>query len=228
MKETKLYQTITSSRWGKAVLVGLGTIFLGALGSGLWDVFLRDFLNLLAFSLLKVIGSVYSGYLDSLHADIADGCVDRFSTLPHMIIVVFVCMFPWMAIWQLRRKARSYEAKYATPTQPHDTKTADEKVADTKKTVLKFTIIMSIFAVFITITYLVYAARVEYASRGAVYLDRSIDIIAPHIPATDVLRFRAAFRSIKTTVDFHKLDSELKEIAEKAKVELPKFRSLGK
>jgi hypothetical protein len=226
MEDIKIVKALLASKWGKPVLTILGTIFLGALGSGLWDVFLRDLMNLLAFSLLKIVGTVYAGYLDNLHAEIARGCIDRFSSLPYLVVVVFFCSFPWAAISLMRLRLRYFEKQYVESRQSSEVSTADEVLAYHKNLIRKFTIILSIFAIFMSTAYVTLAARDFYANNGAIYLDRSIEIVAPYISASDVLRLRAAFRSIKSTDDFHKLDSELKSIAKKTKVELPKFRSL--
>ena len=168
MKDKKFYRALSATRWGKPLLTALGTIFLGAIGSGLWDAFLRDFISLLAFALLKLIGSVYSGYLDGLHANIAKGCVDRFSALPYVLIVTFICIFPWMAIRMLRHQVQSISAQYVKPTQTFEVITTDAMVADLKKTLSRFTMIMSILAIFVSTAYIAIAARDVYANGGAI------------------------------------------------------------
>jgi cell division protein FtsL len=234
-KQTELSNNIISSKpMIKVVIITLTTIFLGALGSGLWDVFLRDIVIFLGNTLLKIIGFVYSGYLDDLHANIANGNIDRYSEFLYIMLIMVCCILPWFAIVHFQYTMRSEEEKLDEFMRSDNDITLEERIKKFKKKtdILKQKIkllirIEGVLAAFSTLIFISLATRDIYATNGAIYLDRSIEIVAPHISSTDVLQLRAAFRSIKTTADFHNLNLKLKQIAKDAKVELPRFNSIG-
>lgn len=233
-KGKKQSSIIYSKQKVKVVVFVFTTIFLGALGSGLWEIFLKDVFNYLGNTLLKLIGAVYSGFLDNLHADIARGDIDRYSLFPYIMLIVIFCCMPWWLIVYSRYMMRSLDAEFDRMMLPDNNISIEERTerlikrtGKLKNSVKILIRTMLVLAVIITLNLISSATRDVYATSGAIYLDCSIEIVAPYISSTDVLQLRAAFRSIKTTADFHSLDLKLKQIAENAKVGLPKFNSIG-
>ncbi len=62
-----------------------------------------------------------------------------------------------------------------------------------------------------------------YTRDAAIFVDRSIEILAPTIPPEKVLQLRAKYRSVDSAQKFYELHDELQTIAKEKNVTLPKF-----
>ncbi|MBW2663783.1 MAG: hypothetical protein JRD93_17845 [Deltaproteobacteria bacterium] len=71
-------------------------ILLGAIGSGVWDLFLRDLLLFCGRKTLMLLGSLYSA--DRLYRYTGQGDVDYFGMMPFVFLMMFVSVFPWYAL----------------------------------------------------------------------------------------------------------------------------------
>ncbi len=65
-----------------------------------------------------------------------------------------------------------------------------------------------------------------HAAKAAMFVERSIIILAPQLDPADVLRLQASFRSIETAEDFYNLEEELRLIAARSNIDLPEFDSI--
>ncbi|MGD1396438.1 hypothetical protein ACP6IB_26525 [Vibrio harveyi] len=66
----------------------IGTVLLGALGSGLWELFLADALVFIGKGILSILSSLSSTYLDSLYKNIWKG--SDYSYLHEIYVLTFV------------------------------------------------------------------------------------------------------------------------------------------
>jgi len=75
-------------------------IFVGAIGSGLWDVFLKDIVFNIGGVFVKIFSSIYSGYFDSLYENVGRQ-IDILLYLPGIVILACVILSPAYAYSKL-------------------------------------------------------------------------------------------------------------------------------
>ncbi|MCH8011512.1 MAG: hypothetical protein IIA61_06130 [Candidatus Marinimicrobia bacterium] len=73
MKNNKIYKIIVGTS---------GVIFLGALGSGLWEEFLKPLFHTIISLEVKISSKISGGYLDSLYEYVGNGDKSTFSIVP--------------------------------------------------------------------------------------------------------------------------------------------------
>jgi hypothetical protein len=77
--KSKTLEFIRNNRSAQAAVWVLGTIFLGALGSGLWELALRDIFTGLGNLTLRFISTIWGGYVDLLHKKVGKLSTDILS-----------------------------------------------------------------------------------------------------------------------------------------------------
>jgi len=68
----------------------IATVFLGAIGSGLWERFLSPFFDSLQLKIAQAISSIYSGYLDSIYEDAAQQLSGRYVNGDSSILILYI------------------------------------------------------------------------------------------------------------------------------------------
>ncbi len=76
--------------WLRAIVALVGTVFLGAVGSGLWDLFLRNLFLTTFTRIASGIGKLSSSYLDGLHDHIGQAQQTELMALPFGLLITFV------------------------------------------------------------------------------------------------------------------------------------------
>lgn len=209
----------------------IGALFVGALGSGFWEVALRDPFFWLGRRLLEFVASLMSGYLDSLYAQVGAAYTDSFSILPFVALAsVSICTPPFVVLsLHLTFKQLSHRVlRTVTPEDHLTTAELKSKIAKQMKRlrILLYYVLTPI--VFATVLMLIsLAAKSIYIRQAANWLDRSIDIVAPLVSEEERLVLRSEFRGINTAANFYVLYDKLNAISARNGRELPKFEPIG-
>jgi heme/copper-type cytochrome/quinol oxidase subunit 2 len=190
----------------KYVKVGLGiigTIFLGAIGSGLWELFLSGFIRWLGSSIIGLAASVSQVYLDSLHKDIWRGA--EISILKEIYIIVFVIylVVPIITVISVNKlKARkSSESKERTKNSPNI------YLLSVVLTAVLFSLMLKVW-------------KTEYAINISSAMRANIDILSPAIDSGERLNLLAMLSNIKDQHSAITLQAELIKIAEEKQVKI--------
>jgi hypothetical protein len=189
-------------------LIGIiGTIFLGALGSGLWQIVLsplvykvgKVFLNLLSPFFIFFINNIYIEIAKGLHEShslallglFVGGCTGFLGT------IVFIHIY-------LRNKVGS-------------DKSLPNLLANKK---IYYTWVMA--AVF-SISFLTGSYFIEgYVNVSITRFEQTLDICSPYITQSEVLEFRSQFAQIKSRIDYENIINSLRDIAKDNKLCLPR------
>jgi hypothetical protein len=102
----------------------------------------------------------------------------------------------------------------------------DQRIAEIDKERRRGLQVVLPLAILITLFYSSTFYAKAHAYRAAIFVDRSIAILAPHIESGTVLQLTAAFRSIEDASDFYSLEDELRSIADSKSISLPEFESV--
>jgi hypothetical protein len=207
--------------WALKGLLGLiGALLLNALGNGVWEWFLRDFLNWSGTALLKSGASLMAGYVDTLHQRI--GLTLSNDTMAPTLAQSFFAVMPASAFaaWLLLHRAeRRTAVDVATPAvSRHARKAALRRrllllIAVTVGLMMPATGLMLIEA--------------NYTRRAALWAERSIEIVAPAISENERLLLRAQLRAVQSADQFYKLYDRIRALKVPDGLKLPTFEPIG-
>lgn len=227
----------------------LGLIILGISTSALWDL-MKGTSGVLRNAILRVLVFVFHSYVDIIHQDIGKADTDRSMMVGYALLIMFsytlsVCTFylikhgPLVDIFLVRIKTWLENSESDTsiskemPKSGEDEEDEEDETEQSLKEVenparwsmkrialMYFTLIMLV--IFLLYGY-VATFRDGYARAATIYIDRSIDIIAPSIPPDKVLQLRAKYRSVDSAQKFYELHEELQTLAKEKNIQIPRF-----
>ncbi|EJG1830609.1 hypothetical protein ACUVJI_20455 [Vibrio parahaemolyticus] len=205
--------TVTHNERNKKLLSLASIIFLGALGSGFWDLFLKDFLFFILRWSTDIADTLFNGFADSFYSDVGKATNPVLTVLGPFFVVVAIVGYMWVAT-----------VIYFTKTSASNYRHTSSRRARKRSTV------MSIFypsaALFITFTYGHAFVTDVYNYKISNYLDRTIEILRPKISEEKHIELRALFRQIETRNQFQSLYFELNRLGSNNGVDLPDIEPL--
>lgn len=210
-------EQVKKSNWYRWPFAFMGTVFVGAIGSGLWEIFLRDAVNLSFTSLASGFGAIFSSYLDSLHENIGKAYQNEMTVLPFILCVAIIVVINLIGLIYLI-KVRSIRAR---PKARETTFRAAPSFRD--KRFWLMVVMMTVNVV----TYSSMALTANYRIKAIVWTERSIEILHPHLSDAEFLTMRAEYRSVDGAAAFYSLHERLLKMASQAKVKLPEFAMIG-
>ncbi len=217
---------LRNNRIVRGSLATVGALFLGALGSGLWDLVLKDVLSRLGNAVLSGISLVWGGYVDVLHGDIGKLEQDIL-ILPFFTVLSVVVMFiPWMMIFQLLRELsklndsldRSQQLGLREVPVPEWSRRLRTKVLG----------VLVPLSALTTLLFAVIAWQTLYTRGASNWAARSIEILAPHIAPQAQLELRSGLRRVDNAEKFYRLYGSLNSIAAQNGIVLPGFTPIGR
>ncbi|MCW5204104.1 hypothetical protein VU12_14345 [Desulfobulbus sp. US4] len=189
-----------------------GTILIGALGSGLWELFLSDFLSWLAYIVIEIAGAFSAEFKDSLYDRVSNGPIASILRVPLVLIIATAITIPIaMLLFALLLRLARAEKNTSGAESSDD---GEREIRHNAPIAA-----MSLFIVFICfITF-----QSLYMAKAASFIEKSIEIVAPHIEERSRLELRAQYRSIKNAESYHQLYSQLRDLEKRLDVKLPEF-----
>ena len=214
----------------KGILSIFLIIFLGAIGSGFWEMFLKDFLFFILDYVLSIIYSIFGSYGNSLYSDVGKNVSNRLLLLPSLFLILGFIVFGWGMTFYYNKLLHVYENLQDTVEQ--DEATLEDLEKDDKKIpfILRHRYIIQKFiylnAIFITISYSYTLIEATNNAKAATYIDRCIEILHPYITENEFLKLRSAFRQVDTLDEFKNLYKKINDIGIAKKIELPDYSPL--
>jgi len=203
----KLFANTTMKKAIKIFLTLLGTLVLGALGSGLWErVFSRCF-DWLVTTSVNMMSRLVANYQDSIYADVSNGFNEYSAVFVHILILM---LLPTMYF-------------YIWVRHPLSKQTSDNHVREFIRSrrgyyTLGF-VTLSLF-----VTFAISSFKILYTNRIVTHSLKSIDMIAPHLTELEQRRLMAEFRSIVTKKDYDTFATHLASLAKTNGVVLLKMK----
>lgn len=201
-----------------------GTVLLGSFGSGLWELLLRQRVLWLGDKLLILVSAVFTGYLDVIYGGVSPHYLESLAIWPYLLIWMGFTFGPWFLIWRGTRSLRGMEHLLESPASSLDSK--PPTLLELHKYRRVFIRIGIPLALLTSLFYSGMLLTDAYTIRAGSFLERSIEIVAPHVDDTQRLQLRADFRAIETAADFYRLEDRLRSIAKQAAIKLPDFNSI--
>jgi hypothetical protein len=232
--ESNTFKLIRNNRSIQWVVGIVGTLLLGALGSGLWEFVLRDIIVWAGNITLTFISSIWGGYVDLLHRDIGKLHQDLFTVPLFAIVVVFIEFAPWVMIVGLLRRTSKLKVRLTendtnetviSEQWPEKVDSISKDVADIRKKILR---ILVPLAVLITFSYAISAWQLTYTRSAANWAERSTEILLPYVTQQEYMKLRSDLRAIEDAEHFYKFEKQLQDFAAKASIKLPAFTVIRK
>ena len=202
------------------IAVGIvATVFLGAVGSGLWERFLAPVADWAARRLVAGSGRLATVYLDHLYSEVGRGLHEHASMLPVAVLAVIAVVFNiggMLAFITLRLSAGRLDSLLDTLPSPR-------RLIGGR---LLFWLLMAV-ATFNSLAYSEIWFAMSYQQRTVIWLERSFEIVRPHIAEARYFELRAMYRSVDDARGFFTLWQAMNTTASEHKVTLPEFKPLG-
>jgi len=210
----------------RSVLAVAATLLLGALGSGLWELLLKDLFIGLGNFTLSILTTVWSGYVDILHKDIGKMDSDLLTVPVYATVITIFFGMPWFLIYVLMRMLSKYEQRFRNPdlNQAEDDLPVPELIRRVRKKIHRLLVPL---ATLVTVMLLIVNWQILYSREAGNWALRSIDILAPYTTAEEHVRLVSALRQVESAEQFFSLRQRLAEHANSANIRLPKFTPLG-
>jgi hypothetical protein len=200
----------------------IGVILIGALGSGLWEVFLKNFIYNTGNLFVEIMSHFYRGYIDSLYKYV--GKTDSLlQYLPSILVLVLIIISPILMYIVFIRA-------YKMINQDKE----NEKESIVQKIILFFLVskrriflLVIIFTLPLSLIYTdILVKEVTYLNANH-YIERTLEIIRPYIEDSEYILMRSEFRQIDNKGKFIKLYSKIKGIALKENITIPQAKFYG-
>jgi len=176
-------------------------IFLGAIGSGLWDLFLKDLLFSLVNVMVNVANYFFDGYADSLYSEVGKG--QSYGGSLQLLWPIFLTVGIIMFLW------RYYFIYF-------------HRIPEKRKSGYFFLFL----AILMTVLYSYKFFNSVFTYKAVNYIERSIEIVRPYINQKEFIKLRSEYRSIETKEQFSFIYFKLIKIEEQNEIKLPDFSPL--
>ena len=171
----------------------IGTILLGAIGSGVWDWILSGFFSWLGVSLLSIASGISQAYLDLLYKDVWRGA--EYSYLKEIHVLTFVIYLMMPVILFFSRSARK-----------------TKKTNEPKKLPNLYVLVVLVSALAITLTIKVW--ETSFSVRTASVLTANINIVKPYIINEDAMKLESMLYRVKDQKSAVKLKNSIEKVAD--------------
>lgn len=217
---------IKGNRVVRGILTLVATLFLGALGSGLWELILKDIFLGIGNQTLTLLSSLWSGYLDTLYQNVGKLQSDVLLIPIFSFFVGAGVLGPLYATQYLWRELASLERKASNSDRPDPTNilSIEQSIARVRRKIIRILLPLALVA---SAIFLVMTWQTLYTREASNWAERSIEIVAPHLKDDEHARLRASLRLISTAKEFSALRLALLSHAKEAGIELPEFKAVG-
>lgn len=186
----------------------MGTIFLGAIGSGLWERFLSGFVDSLVSLSIEFVSSIFKSYKDDIYETAALGFHEIHSLQLFLLVVL---LLPMAYIRLLQRH----------PENKKEQSEIDQKVGSFIKSKYGY-IVLNVLTLSVMVSCLFIASKISYTNRVVTYSIRSLDIVKPYILEKEYDKLVSDYYQLRNADDYNKFNEAIKKIAEEHSLRLPK------
>jgi hypothetical protein len=210
----------------RSVLAVTATLILGALGSGLWELLLKDLFVGLGNITLSFIAWLWTGYVDILHKNIGSADGDLLTLPVYAITVVTFVITPWLLIHKLMRMITKLEIHIQNPEidDPDSDIPVSERLLSIRKRIFRK---LFPLAALTTALFLILNWQLLYTREAGTWAQRTIEIIAPYVTIEERTRLISELRQVESAKQYFALRQSLVSHASRANIKLPKFTPLG-
>lgn len=217
------------SKWKKISLGIAGTVLLGALGSGCWEIAVKPFGIWLGKLILTAATLGSSSIKDSIYREAAKG-VHEASSLHLLFLIVLAITAATIGPlaflagrWQGSRQANRFFNKIEDLDVLEQRTAVQTQLDKTKKRFYGVTVAMLAVAFIYATAEFINYLELEQANMAYTFFEQSIQICKPYLSDKDERMLESRFAGINQRADFIGIIDELKRIASENQRKLPDF-----
>ena len=202
-----------------------GLLFIGAIGSGLWDLIFKDLFYNIGRYFVEITSQFYSGYLDNIYENVGK-MSSNLEVLPATFFIIFVIFSPIILSLYTWRKFRGIDVidnneKNKPDNYFHKFFT---KYLNSRKKIIIFFLILTLPMSLLYSDLLIK----ESSNRSAFkYVDRVIEIIRPNIENSEYIKLRSELRQINNRQKLNDIIDKIHIIGLRSNIELPVCKLYG-
>ncbi|KPZ71199.1 hypothetical protein MTF66_34125 [Pseudoalteromonas sp. 2CM39R] len=211
----------------KKIIKFIIILLVGGLGSGVWELFLKDTIFTIGELFVRFFNSFISDYNNSLYENVGSGG-EALKVFSSIILLVLLCLIP---IFYYIRFCRTWseieesgESKFSEPEENNESNFFELFIE-------KHPMIVNIIVFFAMLTCsLMYVnLTIQLASETAAVnaIKRRLDIIRPYINENEYFKLYSEYRQIDGIFTLQRLINKTEAIAVEKKVQLPKVNLYG-
>lgn len=174
------------------------------------------------------LAGISTSYLDYIYNNIGDGIKEIFSYYTYAFtfgIIVSFTFFTFISslITTLIQFRKSKDGKKSD----FDTNSIKKYLKSKKSSKLEsITILLILFAIFTLIISM--SIKHHYTYNAIIYIEKSLDILAPKLNENERLKLRAEYRMINSYESFEKFNTEIILLAKEKNIKIPEFKIIVK
>lgn len=195
----------------KIALGVLATIFLGAIGSGIWERFLGPALDWLTRISIGAFAWGHSSYRDSIYANAAKGFHEAHSLALYTLVLG---LLPVLYFMLLQRHPTSRP-------QPGSTTPTREFIRSRRGYWFIFLVTAVIF-----VTVMFSSLRLRHINETITYSLATFEIVRPYVGENSYMQYRSRYFSMRTAEEFDAIHSEIIKVAQDNQLRLPQYQPL--
>lgn len=197
-------------------------IFLGALGSGLWQKVIAPFFDGSLRVIVKFMSIFFSSYKDFLYKEATEGFHEEHSLFLYTVFIMFMLIsyIFFLSALHVRKKIEKQLGEQKVPSMLRLMFRFYFPQSRIGKTVL------TIFYGTIIVTFVLFIIQARYSNRVTTYSLNSIEILSPYIDDSQTKLLKSEFLTATTAEKFYKFNKRLEELSQRYGVELPKLKPL--
>ncbi len=220
----------------KLIFGVLITVFLGAIGSGVWEYILNPFLSHGSKLVLELSTLGVESFKDGMYQEVAKGFHEKSSvSLLSRFYELFSYCLLILALYVVSSGKKSVEKKWnlieriRSMDNPENKEDLDAETLENRamqinaEKVLKQAYFLLCFSVFLLIMQYVMSISESYINNAITHYYQSKRIILPYISEFESATLDSKFSSINSSKDYKSVIGEIENIAEREEISLPRF-----
>lgn len=209
----------------------IGLIIIGVIGSGFWDLIVKDLLYFLANLFIFTVSLIYSGYIDFLYEDVGKSA-KTVAYIPTLLILIFISItiifFPYFLKNILKRL--EYIINQYEGVQRTNENLDLERIENIKKLLnhkKKLLISIVLFSIVMFLIYVHMIINITIRVNTESIIDRYGDILRPEISQIEYFEIVGDYRASESLNDYLDVLNKIDNYSSDSGVKLPCVGLLG-
>lgn len=202
----------------KSAIAVFGVVFLGALGSGLWQVAGQPLFDSLSGLLVKAINTVFISYKDSIYVLASKGFIEHASVSLYVFVYTAT---PILWLWWYLNHKNKRKQELANSKLPenlsleeleNEKDELEAKIFKLTKQAKKLEYLFIFLLAFYAVMMFNSAITMKVVNSVVTYVQVSLDRIRPYESQETIYKLQAEFREIESAEDYYQFYEKLEAI----------------
>jgi hypothetical protein len=221
--ELEVNMSSTESKTNKLKSI-LWVILIGALGSGLWEVILKDAVFYMGGLLVEFISSFYDGYFDYLYKNVGKQ-IDMINQIPGITIFVAILFMPIFFIIKINNIIRGLELNPTEITESEHTEKS--LITPILRNHRAFVNVLTIIFLINSMVYTSILIATISTNKAVNVVTRNLEIVRPYISENEYFLLVSRFRLVDNQEKMQTLLDDIEKVSDRNAIKLPEYSLYG-